>query len=61
MFTQNVQLWNKNLFGNIFSKKQRLLARADGLKTSCHYLTRFFLQNLERTLQIHYQQILIME
>ncbi|XP_019224694.1 PREDICTED: uncharacterized protein LOC109206328 [Nicotiana attenuata] len=42
--------WNKEVFGNIFHQKNRLLARISGIQRSASYQFSSFLQNLESEL-----------
>lgn len=52
-FTNDVKVWNKNVFGNVHKEKKRLMARIDGIQkkmaNSNHPL--YHLQDLERKLQ----------
>lgn len=53
--------WNKDVFGNIFSKKRSLLARLNGIQKALSLRSNPFLENLELALQKEYQQVLSQE
>jgi hypothetical protein len=49
--TNNLKVWNKEVFGNIFKRKKELLARLNGIQNSPNYGYSNFLENLENELQ----------
>ncbi|GAU43787.1 hypothetical protein TSUD_378120 [Trifolium subterraneum] len=49
--TPQLKEWNKETFGNIFKRKQELLARLNGIQNSSNYGYSNFLDTLERELQ----------
>ncbi|KAH0714838.1 hypothetical protein KY284_007743 [Solanum tuberosum] len=48
-FKDNATKWNRNIFGNIFSKMRRIVARIDGIQRSHHYPHNPYLNDLEST------------
>lgn len=61
IFTNNVTEWNTKIFGNIFKRKRTILNRIGGIQRSQHYLTNFYLQQLEVDLIKEYNLILCQE
>ncbi|KAK4710478.1 hypothetical protein R3W88_004991 [Solanum pinnatisectum] len=57
-FKDNTTIWNRNVFGNIFSKMRKIVARIDGIQKSRHYPHTPFLHDLESTLLCEYNTIL---
>ncbi|XP_070020692.1 uncharacterized protein [Nicotiana sylvestris] len=57
-FTQKVTSRNRDTFGNIFYRKNKILARLNGIQHSQAYTTSTFLQSLEKILTIEYNNIL---
>ncbi|GAU31065.1 hypothetical protein TSUD_322020 [Trifolium subterraneum] len=49
--TDNLKVWNKEVFGNIFKRKKELLARLNGIQNSPTYGYINFLESLEKELQ----------
>ncbi|GAU23111.1 hypothetical protein TSUD_305580 [Trifolium subterraneum] len=49
--TNNLTVWNKEVFGNIFRRKKELLARLNGIQNSSNYGYSNFLETLENELQ----------
>ncbi|XP_070010645.1 uncharacterized protein [Nicotiana sylvestris] len=60
-FEHEVTRWNNEVFGNIFHKKRRLLARLNGIQSSDKYTSNPFLQQLESTIVNEYNNVLRME
>ncbi|XP_075111507.1 uncharacterized protein LOC142181829 [Nicotiana tabacum] len=58
IFKVNVTTWNRLVFGNIFYKKNHILARLNGIQKSNAYPFSTFLQNLEANLQAKFSVIL---
>lgn len=48
--TQQISVWNKTQFGNIFQRKNSLLARLRGLQTATSRNSSVFLYSLEQRL-----------
>ena len=53
--------WNKEIFGNIFVRKKKLLARKDGLQKALATRPSAFLISLEQELSLEYASILNQE
>jgi hypothetical protein len=60
-FTNNVATWNRQVFGNIFHHKRRLLAQLNGIQRSLSHRPCAALRNLENDLTYQYQNILKLE
>lgn len=60
-FMPRFKNWNKCVFGNIFIKKKRCLARIQGVQNKLTERSTKFLVNLERKLIKEYNQILCQE
>ncbi|OMO88470.1 reverse transcriptase [Corchorus capsularis] len=60
-FIQAVKEWNKNVFGNVFHKKNRLLARIKGAQLALANNPSQFLIDLEKQLQTDFIDILRQE
>ncbi|KAK9988211.1 hypothetical protein SO802_028450 [Lithocarpus litseifolius] len=60
-FTREVKIWNRDHFGNIFSKKKRLLARLSGIQRVMADRPTYFLVNLEKELRLELNSILKQE
>ena len=60
-FTNRVTIWNKQVFGNIFHQKKRLLAHLNGIQKSLSIRPCPALSNLEKDLTLQYQNILHLE
>ena len=55
-FTVKAKKWNKDVFGNIFAKKKRLMARLIGIAlANC---SKAFLLNLQNQLTEEFNQLL---
>ena len=61
VFTSLVTAWNKNTFGNIFNRKNRILARMNGLQHSLSSNPSASLVSLEKSLREEYSTILKLE
>jgi hypothetical protein len=60
-FTRAVVQWNRDVFGNIFWKKQNLVARLRGIQCGLASAPNDFLVNLERKLRLEYLSVLQQE
>ncbi|XP_075649874.1 uncharacterized protein LOC142620385 [Castanea sativa] len=60
-FTSEVKFWNRELFGNIFAKKKRILACLSGIQRTMAVRPTSFLVNLEKELQLELNSILNQE
>ncbi|KAK4728133.1 hypothetical protein R3W88_021121 [Solanum pinnatisectum] len=60
-FERDVTIWNRDTFGNIFYKKNKLIRRLQGIQKSENYPESQFLINLEQNLIQEYNTILKME
>ncbi|XP_030924616.1 uncharacterized protein LOC115951580 [Quercus lobata] len=60
-FTNNVKVWNKEIFGNIFHRKHRVEARLRGIQNNIANGPNDFLLNLENQLRKEYFEILAQE
>lgn len=60
-FTRVVKEWNKNVFGNISLRKNRLLDRLHGIARSLENGFNPYLQNLQKKLWSEYEQVLYQE
>lgn len=49
-FTRQAKLWNINVFGNLFARKRRVLARLNGAQKALSNNPNDFLLQLEKTL-----------
>ncbi|WRX27563.1 Reverse transcriptase domain - like 10 [Theobroma cacao] len=61
MFSDSACVWNKEVFGNIFSRKKRILARLGGIERELEYRQSRYLQELEAKLRKEYELILQQE
>ena len=57
MMPGQVPNWNKNIFGNVFRQKRRILARLGGIQKSRCHMDNHFLMNLECDLIKQYDMI----
>lgn len=57
-FQKKVVSWNKNVFGNVFHRKKRVLARLAGIQRSMARHPSVSLSNLEKELRSDYNAIL---
>lgn len=60
-FESTIKVWNKEVFGNIFHHKQKILYKLDGIQKSKSYPSSFFLQDLEKILTKEFISILRQE
>ncbi|XP_028079594.1 uncharacterized protein LOC114281340 [Camellia sinensis] len=60
-FTQKVKIWNREVFGNIFKSKRRILARIEGIQRSQAVNFNHNLHHLERDLVSQYNYTLFQE
>lgn len=60
-FIEAIKKWNKEIFGNIFERKKRILARLVGIQRSLETTASSSLSNLEKRLIQDYNDILIQE
>ena len=60
-FTEKARVWNKEVFGNIFHRKKRVVARLKGIQTMLSTNLNNFLVNLERDLRKEFTKILKLE
>jgi hypothetical protein len=60
-FTIRASRLNREVFGNIFHKKRRLLARLNGIQKSLSFRPCVVLLDLEKDLTCQYQNILHLE
>ena len=59
--TENIRLWNKNHFGNLFQRKTHLLARLRGIQVALAKTFSVFLHTLEQQLTQDYNTVLHQE
>ena len=59
--TENIRLWNKNHFGNLFQRKTHLLARLRGIQVALAKTPSVFLHTLEQQLTQDYNTVLHQE
>ena len=60
-FVDKVRIWNKNIFGNLFQHKKRVLARLGGIQATLSINPNNFLVDLERELRVEYHEIAELE
>ena len=60
-FTHKAQIWNKEVFGNIFVKKRQIMARLLGAQRALANNPNTFLINLQDQLAGEYSEILQLE
>lgn len=60
-FTEEVKLWNKNVFGNIFQKKQKILKRLEGVDRRLGDRVDSQLLLLHKDLWKEYENVLLEE
>lgn len=60
-FTMKVQRWNKEVFGNVFLRKKKIMARLQGTQKAIANCPNSFLINLQNQLSKKYNLILQME
>ena len=60
-FTQKVNKWNMEVFGNLFARKRRVLARLNGVQKALAYNPKEFLIQFEKQLIEKYSLIMLQE
>lgn len=60
-FTQKVNKWNMKVFGNLFARKRRVLARLNGVQKALAYNPKEFLIQFEKQLIEKYSLIMLQE
>ena len=60
-FVDKARIWNKNIFGNLFQRKKRVLARLGGIQATLLINPNNFLVDLERELRVEYHEIAELE
>lgn len=60
-FSIKVKDWNRDVFGNVFQRKKRVMARLNGIQKSLAMNPSNFLISLEKDLRLEYSQILNQE
>ncbi|RYR66665.1 hypothetical protein Ahy_A03g012721 [Arachis hypogaea] len=60
-FTQEVKIWNREVFGHIFRKKQRILSRLEGITKNLTFNPNPFLDKLQKELWLEYEGIAVQE
>ncbi|KAL4329777.1 hypothetical protein AHAS_Ahas13G0334000 [Arachis hypogaea] len=60
-FANKAKVWNKEVFGHIFRKKQRILLRLDGINQSLSFNNNPFLEKLHNDLWREYERIVVQE
>ena len=60
-FVKAAILWNREVFGNIFSRKKKILARLNGAQNAIATRPSAFLLSLEKELSSEYTEILNQE
>lgn len=60
-FTHKAQIWNKEVFGNIFARKRQIMARLLGAQRALANSPNSFLINLQEQLSGEYNEILQLE
>lgn len=61
LVTQKSTQWNRNVFGNIFQRKQKLETRIRGIQCASNFGTSIYLQKLERNLISELNEVLDQE
>ena len=56
-FTEKAKIWNKNVFGNLFTRKKRVTARLRGIQVALASNPTSFLVNLERDLRVEFMEV----
>ena len=57
-FTKKARVWNKEVFGNIFHHKKRVVARLRGVQIALSTNPNNFLVGLEKELRLEFTEIL---
>ncbi|KAF3965733.1 hypothetical protein CMV_010108 [Castanea mollissima] len=60
-FVDKARIWNKNIFGNLFHRKKRVLARLGGIQAAFSVNPNTFLVDLERDLRAEFNEIAKLE
>ncbi|KAF7829553.1 ribonuclease H [Senna tora] len=60
-FQDKVKIWNREVFGNIFRKKDQLLRRLQGIHNKLCLGPSIFLSNLQEELWVEYENVLMQE
>ncbi|XP_052107411.1 uncharacterized protein LOC127740479 [Arachis duranensis] len=60
-FTEKAKEWNKEVFGQIFRKKKRILLRLEGINQNLSFNNNPFLEKLQRDLWREYEMIVVQE
>ncbi|KAF7811130.1 putative ribonuclease H protein At1g65750 family [Senna tora] len=60
-FQEKIKGWNRDVFGNIFRKKERLLRRLQGIHNRLSMGPNLFLSNLQDELWVEYENVLTQE
>ena len=56
-FVDKAKVWNKEVFGNLFHRKKRIVARLKGVQTELSTNPSSFLVDLDRTLKAEFMEI----
>ena len=56
-FADKAKVWNKNIFGNLFHRKKKMLARLQGIQTALSINPNDFLVDLEINLRAKFQEV----
>ena len=56
-FAEKVRVWNKKVFGNLFHRKKRVVARIRGIQAAFSTNPSHFLVGLERDLRLDFTEI----
>ena len=60
-FVQEVQAWNRNVFGNIFQRKRRLMARINGIQATLESRNSYSLMRMEARLRNELETVMSQE
>ncbi|KAH9666802.1 putative ribonuclease H protein [Citrus sinensis] len=60
-FVQEVQVWNRDVFGNIFQRKRRLMARINGIQATLEKYSSRSLRRLEARLRNELEMVMSQE
>ncbi|XVF24387.1 hypothetical protein REPUB_Repub13aG0123500 [Reevesia pubescens] len=60
-FMPAIKEWNTSVFGNIFTRKKKLLARLEGVQRNLEIRPNKFLYKLENELLVEYNEVLMQE
>ena len=61
LYTDRANHWNKSVFGNLFARKKRVLARLNGVQKALSNWPNQFLVQLEKSLIKEYTKIMLQE